>query len=42
MTMVNMGDRPASALSQTVLRMTAEEAKEYYPSQRPSNESLEV
>lgn len=31
MTMVNMGDRPASAISQTALRMTAEEAKEDYP-----------
>ena len=31
MTVVNMGDRPASAIAQTALRMTAEQAKEDYP-----------
>ena len=31
MTVVNMGDRPASAIAQTALRMTAEDAKEEYP-----------
>ena len=31
MTVVNMGDRPASAIAQTALRMTAEEAEEDYP-----------
>ena len=31
MTVVNMGDRPASAIAQTALRMTAEEAEEEYP-----------
>ena len=31
MTVVNMGDRPASAIAQTALRMTAEEAKEDFP-----------
>ena len=31
MTAVNMGDRPASAIAQTALRMTAEEAADDYP-----------
>ena len=31
MTAVNMGDRPASAIAQTALRMTAEEASGRYP-----------
>jgi len=31
MTAVNMGDRPASAIAQTALRMTAEEAEDVYP-----------
>ena len=31
MRVVNMGDRPASAIAQTALRRTAEEAKEEYP-----------
>ena len=31
MTVVNMGDRPASAIAQTALRETAEQAKEQFP-----------
>ena len=31
MTALNMGDRPASAIAQTALRMTAEEAAEEFP-----------